>query len=145
MGLREIRGLEGLFSPVVVAELKGWREQKYRDGVQPTQPFSAQQQEVKHHLQIQQENNDLDPPALVLTSGTSSFQVRESRRGNPEQHFGFFLSQKPNLLFLHSLYLALACPTPVLPPLPRQGDTGLLLSLHHMCPRSCSVILGASS
>lgn len=39
MGLREIRGLEGLFSPVVVAELKGWREQKYKEqGWCPTNP-----------------------------------------------------------------------------------------------------------
>lgn len=58
----------------------GNRNTRSRDDVQPTHHWQRNSRRVKRHLQRQQENNDLSPPALILTSGTSSvFQIRQSR------------------------------------------------------------------
>lgn len=101
-------GWKGLFSPVVTAaaerkegtEIQGMLQQ-IRADVQLShrwQQNSILRRRAQHHLQMQEGDDDLDPPAFILTSKTSAvFQMRRS------SILGFPSLSKPiSSLFLYS-------------------------------------------
>lgn len=78
-GQRKSMSQKGLSSPAVTAaaERKEGTErrgtlQQIRADVQLAHHGQKKSRRVQHHLQMQEEDNDLDPPVLILTSKTSS-------------------------------------------------------------------------